>query len=276
MPVLPTYDYGTVRLFEANGIIEAHFPKNDATTRQVVKGMKGFFDGNRRAWRVTPRIARLETGDIVVAIRQALERTAPEPWMQALPMLTKLAATTRRFHIKLGEGGMRVELPPGHKHEYTLKASVPDAIKDGPTWLVPAASCADKVVKSIINDVILDDRKLLGECIDYLEGFVFTGDLDLSDGEEGALGLIPGATAFADPSFLRAADPTLTAEPLHEYPFKVVSFARDDERARTTLAVMTGNAGWAALRERFAGSASVRTALLDSRHVKGKWSRRRA
>ncbi len=80
--------------------------------------------------------------------------------MKALPVLAKIAATTRRFDIKLGEGGMRVELPPGHKHEWTLKNKVEGASKDGPTWLVPAQNCADKTVKGIINDVILDDRKV--------------------------------------------------------------------------------------------------------------------
>ncbi len=277
MPVLATHDYGTVRLFEDGDIVEAYFPKADLVTRGVVKSMRGYFDGNRKAWRVNPRNARRATGDIVVAIREALERAAPEPWMKALPVLAKIAATTRRFDIKLGEGGMRVELPPGHKHEWTLKNKVEGASKDGPTWLVPAQNCADKTVKGIINDVILDDRKVLADAVDYLGGFAFQGDLDLEDGEEGLIGLIPGTVVFADRSFLLKADPDLTAEPLHEYALLVRSFARDaaGERATARLAVLSGPDGWTALRTRFATSRSIRSRSLDVRHVKGKWVRKR-
>jgi len=277
MPVLATHDYGTVRLFEANGIVEAYFPKSDLVTRAVVKSLRGFFDGSRRAWRVTPRIARKETGDIVVAIREALEKDAPEAWMKALPTLGRICATTRRFHIKLAEGGMRLELPPGHKHEWTLKNKVEGADKDGPTWLVPARHCADSLVKGVITDVIRDDRKVLSDAVDYLDGFAFEGGLDLTPGEAGAIGLIPGNVVFADPSFIRAADPDLGQEPVHEYALAVRSYKEDPEGERTTvrLAVVTGQDGWAALRARFSSPQGVRSPSLDVRHVKGKWARKR-
>lgn len=280
MPVPPTYDFGTVRLFEANGIIEAYFPKEDAATRQVVKDMKGFFDGKRRAWRVTPRIAKRETGEIVIAIREALERAAPEAWLKALPTLAKLAATTKRFSLKVGEGGVRVELPPGYKHEWTLKSKVRGASKDGPTWLVPAAFCSAPEVKAMLTDVVLDDKQALSDSIDYLQGFVFSGDLDLADDEAGALGLVPGGMCFADPSFVLATDANLGKEPVLEYPLLCREYAEvggQDGSSRRSLkfSVITGKEGWTALRTRFSSSMSTRSATLDVRHVKGRWVRRR-
>lgn len=175
---------------------------------------------------------------------------------------------------------MRVELPPGHKHDWTLK-NVQGASKDGASWLVPAQFCAEKVVKGVINDVMLDDRKALAEAIDYLDGFVFSGDLDLTPGEAETLGLAAGGVVFSDPSFVRTADPGLGPEPLYEYPFKVRSFdvvrseETGDERYSAKLSVLCGNAGWTALRTRFCSPMDARTLPLDGRHVKGKWVRRR-
>jgi hypothetical protein len=279
MAVIPNHDFGTVRLFEVGDIVEAYFPKDDTVTRGVVKGMRGFFDANRRAWRVTPKNARMETGEIITAFRTALEKAAPEKWMLALPKLLSIAVTTKRYTLKLGEGGMRVELPPGHQHEYTLKHDISGAFKDGPVWLVPASICANKTVKGVIIDVVEDDRRALSDALDYLEGFVFSGQLDIVHDEIGDIGLIPRSVVFADPSFIRKADANIGPEPLHEYPLEVLAFGRAQDQPdgpyQGRFRVLTGDEAHFALRTRFAKPVSVRTKPLDNCHVAGKWSRRR-
>ena len=177
--------------------------------------------------------------------------------------------------LKLGEGGMRVELPQGHLHEYTLKEEVSGAYRDGAAWLLPAAICANKTVKGVILDVVEDDRKLLADAIDYLDGFVFSGDLDLVPEEVGEIGLVPGATVFADPSFIRKADPNIGPEPLHEYPLRVLGYQYGDEGCSARLEVLAGEDGWKALGARYGRAQSTRTKPLDVTHVAGKWTRRR-
>lgn len=275
MPILANHDFGTVRLFVVGDIVEAYFPKDDAASRGVVRGMRGFFDGRRRAWRVDPRNARMSTEAIVEGFRKALVKSAPEKWIQALPRLSTIAATTRNFTLKMGEGGMRVQLPPGHQHEYTLAHDVAGAFKDGQVWLLPAQICANKVVKKIILDVVEDDRLALAAAIDYLDGFVFTGELDVVPDEIGQIGLAAGGIVFADPSFVRLADQNIGVEPLHEYPMRVAGLEPSREGWSARLAVLAGEAGWRALGTRYAKPREGRSKALDGTHLSGRWVRRR-
>jgi hypothetical protein len=276
MSVLPNHDFGTVQLFVVGDNVVAYFPKGDAASRGLVRGMRGTFDGARMAWRVDPKNARMDTGQIVASFRRALVEAAPEKWLMALPRLSTLAATTRRFTMKLGEGGMRLQLPQGHAHEYTLKEEVAGAFLDGRVWLLPAAICANKTVKGIILDVVEDDRRALSDAIDYLEGFVFSGELVLVPEEAGEIGLIPGATVFADPSFIRKADANIGLEPLHEYPLRVLEVREGESSHHAKLEVLTGEEGWRALGARYGKGLAVRSKPLDVTHLYGRWSRRRA
>lgn len=268
------HDLGTVRIFEVGGVLEVYFGRGDTHTRDLVKSLKGRFDGSRKSWRIDPKYARRSTEEIVEHMTEELLAQAPGPWRNALPTLRSLAPTTRRFAISFGAGGVRLEFPSGHKHEYTLKKTSVRVEPDGRSWLVPAASCADPAIKAVIKDAIADDQTALARHLDYLENFVISGDLSLVEGERESLGLTPGGIAFADPSFVRKVDPGIPPEPLHEYPLRVLSLEPSGDVVKARLGFVVGTDAWNALRARL-NPTRPRAPALDMRHVSGKWSRRR-
>ena len=275
MAIEATYDFGTVRLYESSGVIEASFPFGDTVTRDVVKSFRARFDKPRKAWRIDPHYAKRETGEIVHAIRSALIESAPQPWKDSLPALGGLVTTTRNFEMKAGEGGIRIVLPAGHVHEWTLKNAVKGPEKEGNSWLIRAVYCDDGPIKNVIRDVIRDDMKALAAAIDYLGGFSLSGSLDLTESEVLALGLVKGAKVFANPSFMRKADPIIGPEPVTEYVLEVLSTSQADDKVAVTLKVVHGADAWKALRARYAKPLDARTMPLDVRHLWGKWVRRR-
>lgn len=265
------HDFGTVRAFETDEVVEVSFPRSDQATKALLKSLKGRWDPNRRAWIVVPRFARCDLADIAPRIEAALLESAPPAWRTAVQTLSKIRAVTLRYAISVGAGGVRLELPRGHRHEYLLRKHE-GVERDGNSWLIPSVFCADDSIKKALRDAIQDDRAALSKAIDYLEGFSLSGELDLAQGEEAGLGLVPGSVCFADPSFVKKADPSLPSEPVRFYPLEVVSFARDGFEARTKLNFVCGDRGWAALRKRLGEDAP---SPLDVRHVKGEWVRKR-
>lgn len=276
MAIDATHDFGTVRLYESSGIVMASFPFGDMVTRNVVKGFKARLDKPRKAWRIDPHYAKCETSEIVAAVRSALVEAAPQVWRDALPALGGLVTTTRNYEMKAAEGGIRLSLPPGHVHDWTLKNAVKGPEKDGNSWLIPAIYCDDGPIKNVIRDVIRDDMKALATAIDYLGGFTFSGKLDLTDGEAEAIGLAVGQRVFANPSFLRKADPIIGPEPVTEYVLQVASLEAVDDKVAASLKVVHGQDAWKALRARYAKAVEARSMPLDMRHLWGKWVKRRS
>lgn len=269
------HDLGTVRLYEMAGTLELFFPRGDTITRGVVKSLKGRWDPNRKAWKIDPSRVRSDVPGVIETIRSEILKAAPPNWQAALPKICEIVSTTKRFGINIGPGGVRIELPRGHKHEYTLKSDVPGAERDGHMWLLPADICNGPVAKGVIQDVINDDRAALSGSLDYLEGYVISGEMALGPGEDEDLGLVPEAVVFADPSFVRAADAGIPQEPLKLYPLRVLSTEQGETGPKVRLAFLTGVDAYRYLRHRLRPSAP-QAPVLDLRHVKGKWSRRRS
>lgn len=277
MAIDATHDFGTVILYESSGVVEATFPFADMVTRNAVRGFKARFDKTRKSWRIDPHYARCGTADIVGAIRAALVEAAPQSWRDSLPALGGLVATTRDFEIKAAEGGIRLALPPGHVHEWTLKNSIKGPEKVGNSWFIQAIYCDDGPVKNVIRDVMRDDMKALSAAVDYLAGFRFSGKLDLTQGEPEAIGLAVGSVIFANPAFMRKADPILEPERITEYVLEVASMERDeDDKVAVTLRVVHGQECWKALRVRYARPPEKRSKPLDVGHLWGKWVKRRS
>lgn len=271
------YDLGTVRLFEVSGQLDVFFLRSDSLSLAVTKEFKGRWDPNRRSWRIDPRWARAEIPEIVDRFRREHMEIAPPKWRDNLKSLSRIVSTTKKFGIYLGEAGARIELPRGHKHEYTLKSNVNGAQLDGQMWLLPAAICPNVDAKRVLADVITDDRRALADAMDYLNGYTLTGGLKLAAAEDQAIGLEEGAVLCVDPSFVRKADASIPAEPLKAYVMRVVSVGpSDDPEADGTakLAFVVGDEAHAFLRDVLATDA-VKKPILDVRHIHGKWVRRR-
>lgn len=270
-----THDLGTVRIFELSGVLDVHCPKGDTNTREAVKRLKARWNPDRRCWRIDPAFARMDSAKIVETLGTAVLGATPAGWQSALPKLSQITSTTRKFALYIGAGGVRLELPRGHKHEYTLKNKIPEAELDGQSWLIPAGICDRTDVKGVLADCVGDDRKALGDCLDYLEGYTISGRLTLVSGELEQLGLSDGALVFSDPSFIRKVDDDIPAEPLKLYPLRVSSIAPgEDGGVEAKLRFVTGPDAYALLRERLIPGKTA-APVLDVRHVEGRWTRRR-
>lgn len=269
------HDLGTVRIFEIGGQLEVFFAKGDSLSMAVTKQLQGRWDPNRRAWRIDPRWARSDIRSIIAHFRTQHLEASPEKWRSRVSVLSQIVSTTKKFGIYIGEAGTRLELPRGHKHEWTLKSNVKGAILDGQMWLLPSGICPDIEARQVINDVIKDDRTALTTCLDYMGGFTLTGELNLAEGEELQIGLEIGNTVFADPSFVRKADAGIPAEPMKLYPMRVVDVGPSPSGGSTgKFAFITGDEAYQALRQRL-NPHEAKGMVLDVRHVTGKWVRKR-
>ena len=277
---MPHHDFGTVLMFETAGRLEVDMLKGDAAAQSVTGRFRGRFNRDTKRTTVDPAAARTTTAKVVEAMRAALAEAAPPAWNKALPKLRKAAVTTGRYLLVVAEGGVRLRLRPGHRHEYLLR-SLKDAkafqtFEARNEWRIHARHCVDRTVMQMLVDMQADDREDLSLMVDYMAGYALVGTLDLVDGEAARLGLAEGATVFANPSFVRKADPRIPRERLPEYPFRVVSLApAAGGGTAARLAFATGEAGWMALRERYSQPAETRVPTLDIGNVSGTWERRR-
>ena len=281
---MAVHDFGTVRAFETNGLLELSFQRGDAATMAVAKSFRGRWDPNRKVWRIDPKSTNVTIEAIVDAIRAAILETAPEPWRKALPGLVRASTVTRRFGLMMGAGGTRLRVPNGHNLEYALK-KIQGAVKEGQEWIIPATFCADQDVKKVINDLRREDKTALGKMIDFMDGFGLAGKLNLVEGEAEAIGIAKGEAIYALPSFVRKADASIEPESLIEYPMRVVSAKPCDVGLEVLLAFVTGVDAWQSLTTRYGIPSEARSPALDSRHVwlqkaaeglpSEKWSRKR-
>lgn len=269
------HDLGTVRIFEIDGMIDVHFPRADNVTKGVVKELKGRWDPNRKCWRLDPAYSRTEVPAMIDRISKAVLEATPEGWRKALPILQQISATTKQFEISIGAGGVRLELPRNHRLEYALKDDIEGVDRDGRSWLVPASVCDRPATKLVLRDATLEDKKALGEMLDYLESYQMSGELSLTTGEIEEIGLRPGAAVFADPSFVRTADKTIMRDLVRLYPLRVQSVGKPGETVAVTVRFIVGDEAYMLLRSRLSHSAK-QTGILDSRHIAGRWVRRRA
>lgn len=266
------YDYGTVRLFDTGGALEAHFHKDDLVARNAVKRFRGRFDGNRRCWRVDYASPE-HREEIASSVKDDILASVVPVWRKALPRLELVQCVTKRFLLVVGAGGVRIRIPSGNKHEYTLRDRIPAADKVGPNeWTIPASACADPVVKQVITDVVTGDKAFYGKCVDYLEGFALSGRLKDVEPDSSRL-IAEGTIVYGLPEFVHAVDDKLQREPVKHYAFVVREREDDDDGMRVDLAFLTHERGYAAAE---AIRRVAKPVVLDSNMVAGRWRRRRA
>lgn len=274
------HDLGTVRIYDAGEGLDVFSPRFDVKTRETLRSLKAFFDPTRKSWRVMPRYTRTTKDAVIEKISASLAADAPEAWPEKAAEFRKIRATTRRFLLSIAVGGMRIELPRGHRHEWTLNTMAKEKAieKDGVSWLVPARECQSNRMMTIIRDIVEDDKKALEQAVGYLDGFVMKGPLVLSDDEISDFGLDlgDGAIIFAEPSFVRAADQSIPNEPIDGYPMRMSEFKRTEDACTIRLAFVCGVDAWKLVRRRQAGMPDASFKPLGARQCGPGWSRRRA
>lgn len=274
------YDLGTIRIYESGGVLEMFFPRKDSIAHQAAKALKGRFDPNRKSWKIDPQYSRLPAHEMVERITEAVLAGADEKWRASFVRMTNLVTTTRDYGIYAGAGGLRIELPRGHRHEYTLRDDIPGASRDGSAWLIPSESCITPRVSTLIVDIIKGDKLLWAKSVDHMAGYNMTGPLNIIEGERESLGLVVGDIVFAEQAFVRKADKGIPSEPIKLYPLRLLSLddGEDEHGAHclmAKLAFVTGEESHRIACRRLL-PATENKPLLDVHHVgEGKWSRRR-
>lgn len=270
---MPVHDFATVRVYDMGDTLEIYFPKGDEATKGAVKAHRGHWDGSRYCWRIDSDRTNKPFPEVIEAIRQAILASAPDGWRSSVEQMAAICSVTRDFAVRFAEGGVRLDLPRGHKHHWTLKEGGL-AIKDKDSWLIPSGMFTDATLQKVIKEVVKDDQVALSKALDYLEGFQLVGELDLAEGEVEQVGIATGRIIPVDPSFVRKADTSIAAEPLTIYPMKVLAFSKGEQFHPARLAFVTGEEAYYFSRKALDPRQEMPPSL-DMRHVAGKWVRRR-
>jgi len=272
---MPTVDFGTVRAFVDAGAVEVAFPRGYDELKTALKEMKARWMPQRFCWRVETRWARIPENEIVRRIEDILRKKAPPGWQAAVEKFGAFACSTRRFEVKVGWGGIRIMLPPGHPSHYALK-QVDNGKQDKETWLLPAASCTSSVVRPVLERVVKEDRDLFISYVEHLEGRTIRGIVPISPPEGDAMDLIAGKFVYADHAFLKVADPHVKNGPVHAWPFKVLERRDLESGLEIRLSYLEPDLAYRAVRYRQGRPEEERKQNLDLVHATEKWTYKRA
>lgn len=265
-------DFGTVRCFADAEGVDVYFGRGDEVTKTALKSMKGRWNPVHRRWRVDGRYARKSPEQIVGALADALKEAAPEFWTKALPKLSANACVSKAYGLKVGLGGLRIDLPPGHILDWTLANKVAGAVRDGRSWLVPAEAAKTTEVREGVERIMREDHRIFLEAAKFIGPRRILGTLHVSASEIGDIGLTEGGLVAADKSFFDVADPEMPVAELHEWCLTVEQMSPLDTDSYTAiLRYAEPSASFAFLRARRAMEAP--SSALGAGHVSKKWER---
>jgi hypothetical protein len=268
---MPTHDFATVTVFEGPDHVDAAFLPGLGPVG-LLKSWKARFDGTRKTWHAPSSRSRLSPPDMVEAIREELIADGPEGWAQALSKISRFACATKGFELKVGPGGMRIAVPPGHPLEYALR-DMADVKPDIGRWHVPAKACMRPEMRPVLERIVREDKEKFMEAARLVEGRRLSGPLRLAAGERGELGLDKGVVAWGNPSFMKAIDPYGVKMPSAETPARVTT--APDDAGLTALELLKAEESYLAVKARVNAGAGAPPRALDSSHVGGKWSARK-
>lgn len=271
---MPTVDLGTVRAYVDDARIDVFFPRGYDRVVAAVKEMKGRFNPERRCWSVVPAYARRDGDAIVARIREVLMGAAPEGWSAVVEKFGGFACASRRYEVKVGEGGVRIALPEGHPSHWPMK-DVTGAQRDGQTWLLPAASITAPVIRPVLERIVREDRDLFVSHVEHLESRTIKGIVPAEPDAAAALGLRKGEFVYADHAFLKVADPQVKNAPIHAWAFKVLECEEAEDGVEVRLGYLDPELAYKAVRFRQAQAEENRKPLLDLPHATGKWAYKR-
>jgi hypothetical protein len=267
---MPVADFGTVRVFVGVDRVDVTFPRGFDGLMTTLKDMKGRWNPERRCWSVTPLYAKLDPASIVDRIRNSLMSTAPPGWDEAVKRFGPFACTTKKYEVKVGEGGVRIGMPDGHPSHWALK-QVEGGKREGTTWLLPATSISASLLRGVLERIVREDKEFFVSCVEHLEGRIIKGFVPGSPEEADGLGLVAGGVAYADHSFLKIADPQVLNSPIHAWPFKVGGRVEREDGFDVGLGYPPPEWAYKAVRFRMGRQPEDRTALLDLVHATEKW-----
>lgn len=250
-------DFGTLRVFDAPGGYEYHFPRHDETAKASVRSLGGArWDPNRRCWK-TPKH---DPDSVVGRLREAYIKASPPGWSDVLGAMLDDVATTTSFQTSAGLGGVRLDMPRGHRHRKTLGRM--GCFEDGPLLFAPPQVAATEPFRAIFQELVDDDRALLGRSVDDLAGFAIEGRL--------REGVVPTETTAIPRELVATAYTDMPRLPLRTFP--MVVRAPDDPGGRYRFTFLTGDAAWAQLRD--IGTGRFEGATLDVADAVGRWRMR--
>lgn len=267
------YDFGTVRCFSDDEGVDVYFGRNDGVTKARVKELKGNFNPAAKRWRVVSRFARKSSEQIVTSLREALEEAAPEWWKTALPGLAAHACVTRKYGLKIGIGGMRLDLPSGHPLDYTFENKVPGAVRDGRSWLVPPEAIREDLVKQALERVLREDKKVFAKAAGFIGPRRIAGSLALKPDEIATFGLKEGVLIAADRSFLAKADPDMSVDEMVDWCLFVEQIGRVGDVHAAVLRYADLKDAFLFLRARRADP--IPAPALGGHHAVGKFEKQR-
>lgn len=259
MPIGEWIDFGTLRVFDTPAGYDYHFPREDRAAKEAVRSLGGArWEPSRRCWR-TPKHdpERVETG-----LRDSLRRSAPPGWIDRVRDLLPQVATTTRYEIVAGLGGVRLDMPRGYRHRRTLARM--GALADGPLVYVPAAIAMTDPFARVLEDIVDDDRVLLGRAVDDLAGFAVEGRL--------REGVEPSGTVAVARGLVESAYTDMDPQPVRWYP--MTTRAPDAPDGRHRFSFLTGDAAWNVLRE--IGCGEFQGVELELGDATGRWRMRTA
>lgn len=271
---MPLHDFGTVRVFAGTDQVDVFLPRADTDVKSVLKRLKGRWVPDRKCWRVVPRFAKTESSRIVAEIEKTLLAAAPKGWEAALPTISRFACVTRKYELRVGAGGIRLSLPPGHPSDYAMR-KIPGAQKEAESWLVPAGTCVLPEIKPVIARIVKEDRELFRDALTYVRGRSISGTIHVTDEDARSMGLVPDGVVFADLSFMKTAEPQIPPAPVLEYGFKVRKAARSGDEVEARLDYLEDDAAYAEAKARLILPQEERTPALNVLNVKAKWAYKR-
>lgn len=265
-------DFGTVRCFADAEGVDVYFGRGDEVTKTTLKSMKGRWNPVHRRWRVEGRYARKSPEQIVAALASALQEAAPEFWTKALPKLSSNACVSKAYGLKVGLGGLRIDLPPGHILDWTLANKVAGAVRDGRSWLIPPEAAKTAEVREGVERIMREDHKIFLDAAKFIGPRRILGTLHVSAADIRDIGLAEGGLLAADKSFFDIADPEMPVAELHEWCLTLEQMILSEADTYTAiLRYSEPAASFAFLRARRTMEAPP--PALGSGHVRSKWER---
>lgn len=271
---MPTVDLGTVRAFVDDGRIDVFLPRGYDGVVAAIKEMKGRWNPDRRCWSLVPAYARRDNESIVARLREVLLRSAPDGWTEVVDRFGGFACASRKYEVKVGDGGVRITLPEGHPSHWPLR-QIEGVHRDGQTWLLPATSIAAPVIRPLLERIVREDRELFMSHVEHLETRSIRGVVPGTPEDGARIGLEPGGFVHANHAFLKVADPQVRNAPIHAWPLRVLSVEPAEGGLDVRLAYPDPELAYKAARFRQAQPEEDRRPLLDLPHATGKWAFKR-
>lgn len=278
---MPTVDFGSVTLSVDDNRIEAYFPFEHGELRATAKRFKAHFFGDRKSWVIIPSMTGKSEDEIIEAFESDLWSHAPNGWREASEKFSAFACVSKKYAIKFGAAGIRITLPEGHVGNWTLHEMMKRKGRQPreSVWNIPARDANPKIVMPLIKRIAEEDQAAYEKATEPYVGRTTRGTLHLTPEEADELGLTVGNMVFAEYAFVKAADPTVVAMPIHCWPYLVT--ARKDKPGEgyedlkygveVTLTYPEVEKGFKATRRMIARNGNGYPRRLDAPDVLVKW-----